>query len=137
MFNSYFTTWKKAFKFQGRSTRKDYWFFQLISFLITLLFLLLNVIQNVLITYSFSFDNDFFQILSNLITILSFIPAIIILGSIWVALPLTVRRIRDVGMKWQWIFLVSIPYIGVIFILIFLTRTSVIDMDNKQYFLKY
>ena len=137
MFKSYLTAWKKAFKFQGRSTRKDYWFFQLISFLITLLFLLLNVIQNVLITYSFSFDNDFFQILSNLITILSFIPAIIILGSIWVALPLTVRRIRDVGMKWQWIFLVSIPYIGIIFILIFLTRTSVIDMDDKQYFLKY
>tara|TARA_B100001989_G_C24517229_1_gene453856 strand:- start:961 stop:1374 length:414 start_codon:yes stop_codon:yes gene_type:complete len=137
MFKSYLTAWKKAFKFQGRSTRKDYWFFQLISFLITLLFLLLNVIQNVLITYSFSFDNDFFQILSNFITILNFIPTIIILGSIWVALPLTVRRIRDVGMKWQWIFLVSIPYIGIIFILIFLTRTSVIDMDDKQYFLKY
>ena len=137
MFKSYLTAWKKAFKFQGRSTRKDYWFFQLISFLITLLFLLLNVIQNVLITYSFSFDNDFFQILSDSITILSFIPAIIIFGSIWVALPLTVRRIRDVGMKWQWIFLVSIPYIGTIFILIFLTRTSVIDMDDKQYYLKY
>ena len=137
MFKSYLTAWKKAFKFQGRSTRKDYWFFQLISFLITLVFLLLNLIQNVLIKYSFSFDNDFFQILSNFITILSFIPAIIILGSIWVALPLTVRRIRDVGMKWQWIFLVSIPYIGIIFILIFLTRTSVIDMDDKQYFLKY
>ena len=137
MFKSYLTAWKKAFKFQGRSTRKDYWFFQLISFLITLLFLLLNVIQNLLITYSFSFDNDFFQILSKSITILSFIPTIIILGSIWVALPLTVRRIRDVGMKWQWIFLVSIPYIGTIFILIFLTRTSVIDMDNKQYFIKY
>ena len=137
MFKSYLTAWKKAFKFQGRSTRKDYWFFQLISFLITLLFLLLNVIQNVLITYSFSSDNDFFQILSTFINILSFIPAIIILGSIWVALPLTVRRIRDVGMKWQWIFLVSIPYIGIIFILIFLTRPSVIDMDNKQYFLKY
>ena len=137
MFKSYLTAWKKAFRFQGRSTRKDYWFFQLISFLITLLFLLLNVIQNVLITYSFSSDNDFFQILSTFINILSFIPAIIILGSIWVALPLTVRRIRDVGMNWQWIFLVSIPYIGIIFILIFLTRPSVIDMDNKQYFLKY
>ena len=137
MFKSYFTAWKKTFKFQGRSTRKDYWFFQLISFLITLLFFLLNVIQNVLITYSYSSDNDFFQILSDFITILSFIPAIIILGSIWVALPLTIRRIRDVGMKWQWIFLVSIPYIGIIFILIFLTRTSVIEMDDKQYFLKY
>ena len=137
MFKSYLTAWKKAFKFQGRSTRKDYWFFHLISFLIILLILFLTIIQNVLITYSFSSGSDFFQILSNVITILSFIPSIIILGSIWVALPLTIRRIRDVGMKWQWIFLVSIPYIGIIFILIFLTRTSVIDINDKQYFLKY
>ena len=137
MFKSYFTAWKKAFKFQGRSTRKDYWFFLLINFSIFLLFLIFSVIQSVLRTYYFSSGNDFLQILSNFITILNFIPAIILLGSIWVALPLTIRRIRDVGMKWQWIFLVSIPYIGTIFILIFLTRTSVIDMDNKQYFIKH
>ena len=137
MFKSYFTAWKKAFKFQGRSTRKDYWFFVLTNFFIVLLLLIFNVIQNILRTYSFSSGNDFLPILSNFITILNFIPAIILLGSIWVALPLTIRRIRDVGMKWQWIFLVSIPYIGTIFILIFLTRTSVIDMDDKQYFLKY
>ena len=137
MFKSYFTAWKKAFKFQGRSTRKDYWFFVLINFFIVLLLLLLSVIQSVLRTYSFSSGNDSLQILSNLITILSSIPAIIVLGSIWVALPLTIRRIRDVGMKWQWIFFISIPYIGPIFILIFLTRTSVIDMDEKQYFIKY
>ena len=137
MFKSYFTAWKKAFKFQGRSTRKDYWFFVLINFFIAFILLLFNLIQSVLRTYSFSSDNDFLQILSNFIIILNFIPAIILLGSIWVALPLTIRRIRDVGMKWQWIFLVSIPYVGTIFILIFLTRTSVIDMDDKQYFIKY
>ena len=137
MFKSYFAAWKKAFKFQGRSTRKDYWFFMLINFFIVLLLLIVNIIQNLFRTYYFSSGNDFLQILSNFITILSFIPALILLGSIWVALPLTIRRIRDVGMKWQWIFLVSIPYIGTIFILIFLTRTSVIDMDDKQYYLKY
>jgi len=137
MFKSYITAWKKAFKFQGRSTRKDYWFFVLINFFIAFILLLFNLIQSVLRTYSFSSDNDFLQILSNFIIILNFIPAIILLGSIWVALPLTIRRIRDVGMKWQWIFLVSIPYVGTIFILIFLTRTSVIDMDDKQYFIKY
>ena len=137
MFKSYITAWKKAFKFQGRSTRKDYWFFVLINFFIAFILLLFNLIQSVLRTYSFSSDNDFLQILSNFIIILNFIPAIILLGSIWVSLPLTIRRIRDVGMKWQWIFLVLIPYIGPIFVLIFLTRTSVIDMDDKQYFIKY
>ena len=137
MFESYLTAWKKAFKFQGRSTRKDYWFFVLINFIFAFLLILFSLIQGVLKSYAFSYDSDFLQILSNFIAILNFLPALILLGSIWVALPLTIRRIRDVGMKWQWIFLVLIPYIGTIFILIFLTRTSVIDIDDKQYFLKY
>ena len=137
MFKSYFNTWKKAFKFQGKSTRKDYWFFLLINFFISLLVIIFNLIQTLLRTYSFSSGNDFLLIFSNIITIVNLIPSIIVLGSLWVALPLTIRRIRDVGMKWQWIFLVSIPYIGFVFVLIFLTRTSVMDIDDKQYFIKY
>ena len=112
---SYLTTWKKAFKFQGRSTRKDYWFFLLINFFIYIFILLGNLIQSLIFQFSISNDNDFLGILSKIITFVLVIPGIILLGTVWVALPLTVRRIRDVGMKWQWIFFVSIPYIGFFF----------------------
>ena len=134
---SYLTTWKKAFKFQGRSTRKDYWFFLLINFFIYIFILLGNLIQSLIFQFSISNDNDFLGILSKIITFVLVIPGIILLGTVWVALPLTVRRIRDVGMKWQWIFFVSIPYIGFFFVLIFLTRTSVEEINGKKYFPKY
>ena len=135
MLKSYFTAWKKAFKYQGRSTRKDYWSFQLISFFIALLFALLSLIQGVLIFHPS--DNYFFEILYYFITILIFILAAILFGSMWVALPLNIRRIRDVGMKWQWIFLALMPYLGIIFVLIFLTRNSVEEINGKKYFPKY
>ena len=137
MFKSYLNTWKKAFKFQGRSTRKDYWFFLLINFFIYIFILLGNLIQSLIFQYSISNDNDFLALFSKIITFALLIPLIILLGTAWVALPLTVRRIRDVGMKWQWIFFVSIPYIGFFFVLIFLTRTSVEEINGKKYFPKY
>ena len=137
MFKSYFTTWKKAFKFKGRSSRKDYWFFTLINFLIYIFSVLCNLIQTLVYQYSYATGNTFLEILSYFISIFFIVPLIILLGSVWVALPLTVRRIRDVGMKWQWIFFVSIPYIGFFFVLIFLTRTSVEEINGKKYFPKY
>ena len=137
MFKSYLNTWKKAFKFQGRSTRKDYWFFLLINFFIYIFILFGNLIQSLIFQFSISNDNDFLGILSKIITFVLVIPLIILLGTVWVALPLTVRRIRDVGMQWQWIFFVSIPYIGFFFVLIFLTRNSVEEINGKKYFPKY
>ena len=134
---SYLTTWKKAFKFEGRSTRKEYWFFLLINFFIYIFILLGNLIQSLIFQFSISNDNEFLGILSKIITFVLVIPGIILLGTVWVALPLTVRRIRDVGMRWQWIFFVSIPYIGFFFVLIFLTRTSVEEINGKKYFPKY
>ena len=137
MFKSYFTTWKKAFKFEGRSSRKDYWFFVLITFLIYIVSVICSAIQGLVYQYSYATGNSFLEILSYSLSIFLIVPLIILLGSVWVALPLTVRRIRDVGMRWQWIFFVSIPLLGFIFVLIFLTRTSVVDIDDKQYFRKY
>ena len=137
MFKSYFITWKKAFKFQGRSSRKDYWFFVLINFLIYIFSVLCSLTQGLVYQYSYDTGNSFLEILSYFISIFFVLPLIILLGSVWVALPLTVRRIRDVGMKWQWIFFVSIPYIGFFFVLIFLTRTSVEEINGKKYFPKY
>ena len=137
MFKSYFTTWKKAFKFEGRSSRKDYWFFVLITFLIYIFAVICSAIQGSVYQYSYATGNSSLEILSYFLSIFFIVPLIILLGSVWVALPLTVRRIRDVGMKWQWIFFVSIPIFGSYFVLIFLTRPSVEEINGKKYFQKY
>jgi len=141
MLNSYFVAWRKSFDFKGRSTRKDYWIFFLIdTILLPIIFVFLNVVQNLLVGLSFksgSFGAEIFAIAGQLISILSFILIPVSLGHTWTLLPLTVRRIRDVGMKWQWIFFVTIPLIGFLFVLIFLTRTSIEEINGKKYFPKY
>ena len=149
---SYFVAWRKSFDFKGRSTRKEYWIFFLIdTILFPIIFLFLNILQSILTSLSYSplFDSydsnalnsspliQVFSIAAQSITILSVLLLPIYLGQTWTLLPLTVRRIRDVGMKWQWIFFVSIPLLGFIFVLIFLTRNSVEEINNKKYFPKY
>ena len=136
---SYFAAWRKSFDFKGRSTRKDYWIFFLIdTILFPIIFVFLNLVQSLLIKFSiYSGWYEIPIIAEQLIGILSFLLIPIALGHTWTLLPLTVRRIRDVGMKWQWIFFVSIPFIGFLFVLIFLTRTSIEEINGKKYFPKY
>ena len=136
---SYFAAWRKSFNFKGRSTRKDYWIFFLIdTILFPIIFVFLNLVQSLLI--NFAFYSGWYEIpiiAEKVIGILSFLLIPIALGHTWTLLPLTVRRIRDVGMKWQWIFFVSIPFIGFLFVLIFLTRTSIEEINGQKYYPKY
>ena len=136
----YFAAWRKSFDFKGRSTRKEYWIFFIIAcILIPIIFGLLAFIQFLSI-YPPSYDYFpiwFLNIIDAFATGFSYMLLPISLGHTWTFLPLTVRRIRDVGMKWQWIFFVSIPLVGFIFVLIFLTRNSVEEINGKKYSPKY
>ncbi len=140
MLNQYFNAWKRPFDFKGRSNRQEYWYFTLLSifpfFFINLLTSFLDAVSLSLIndSGSFEFIPIFLPVISTTIKIFSLL---LFSGFIWTSIPLTVRRIRDVGMRWQWIFLSLIPYIGNIFALIFLTRTSIDSIENKGYFPKY
>ena len=134
MLTSYISAWKRPFDFKGKSTRKEYWQFVILNSIIT-------VISYLLFLFAFALNNDANSSFSFAISIakyiISSIGLLLFLGSIWVALPLTIRRIRDVGMSWKWIFLVSVPYIGGAFVVIFLTRSSIISIDGNEYYLKY
>ena len=134
MFQSYFAAWKKSFDFTTRSDRKEYWYFNLLNFF---LFILLRIIQGFLgniaaLNYEFSSSLSFV-----LLETTGILSTLVILGIIWTSIPLTVRRIRDVGMSWKWIFLAKLPILGETFALIFLTRTSIQEIDGKKYYLKY
>ena len=120
MFNSYIAAWKRPFDFKGKSNRKEYWSFNLISvFLYSNFSLLLSLL-----------DYRRLPLVSNFLYLLIF-------GYLWTCIPLTVRRIRDIGMSWKWIFFALIPYAGNVFALIFLSRPSLISIGEKEYYLKY
>ena len=132
MIKSYLSAWRKSFDFKGKSTRKEYWQYLILNSIIFVFFFLVPfVVANFI-----DFD-DFPDAISMLLLLIYSIGLLLLLGSIWVALPLTVRRIRDVGMSWKWIFFVSLPYIGSVFVLIFLTRSSMVVIDGNEYYLRY
>ena len=140
MLNHYLSAWKRPFDFKGRSNRKEYWCFNLLNIFpfifINLLSSLLNIAILSLLSDSgeFEFIATFLQVIVKTIEIFSFL---LVCGCLWTSIPLTVRRIRDVGMSWKWIFLALIPYFGNIYQLIFLTRSSIQEIDGKNYYLKY
>ena len=141
MLNHYLSAWKRPFDFKGRSNRKEYWYFNLLTifpfiFINILLSLLNTAIMSLLMSDSggFEFTATFLQVI---VTTIKTFSLLLVCGYLWTSIPLTVRRIRDVGMSWKWIFLALIPYFGNIFQLIFLTRTSIQEIDGKNYYLKY
>ena len=133
MIESYISAWKRPFDFKGRSTRKEYWHFVILNsiiFSISLIFILIGLSNG---PNSFGIS----PFISIALYTISLVVLMLFFGSIWIALPLTVRRIRDVGMSWKWIFFASLPYIGGVFVLIFLTRPSLLPLDGKEYYLRY
>lgn len=92
--NAFTSAWKRSFDYTGRSDRSSYWLFVLASFLILLV---LNIVG-------------------------SFVPAIGALANLYFLaqlvphIALGVRRLRDAGKDWQWIF-VGISGIGALWLL--------------------
>ena len=134
MLTSYLSAWKRPFDFKGKSTRKEYWHFLILNSIVILISYVLFLSA---IALTNSVNSSFSVAISIPMYIISSIGLLLFFGSIWVALPLTVRRIRDVGMSWKWIFLASVPYIGSVFVVIFLTRSSIISIDGNEYYLRY
>ena len=126
MLKSYLSAWKKPFNFRGKSTRKEYWQFLILNAIILVFFLFLGFLG--------AANNIFLAPIS---TPLYLIGLLFTFGSLWISIPLTVRRIRDVGMSWKWIFFASLPYIGGVFVLIFLTRSSMVVIDGNEYYFRY
>ena len=101
LINAFTSAWKRSFDYSGRADRGDYWWFVLASFLILLA---LNLVGSFV---------PFIGVLANLYLIAQIVPH----------LSLAVRRLRDAGKDWQWIF-VGITGIGSLWLLYLHTLPS-------------
>tara|TARA_Y100000739_G_scaffold163409_1_gene141552 strand:+ start:695 stop:1045 length:351 start_codon:yes stop_codon:yes gene_type:complete len=77
--------WTKAFDFEGRTKRIDYWKIILVNFVLGIALFKLSI-----------------DVLYYLFAIASICPSI----------AMNIRRIRDTGRQWQWIFIALVPLIG-------------------------
>ena len=131
MIQSFLLAWKNAFVFKGKTSRKDFWFYQLASIILSIT---LNITQNLFVNLQYaslpsdSLVNDFsllsviFAVLSQTILIISFFY---LLGSLIVSLSIQVRRLNDISKKWVWIFIQIIPILGSIYFIYLMCQPSI------------
>lgn len=89
---------KNYLNFKDRSTRKDYWYFELTSAIIMLCFFLINL--------HFIRQDNPLAALSLVLTYLYVISVII------PSVALAIRRLHDLNRPFPWIFIPFIPVIG-------------------------
>ena len=100
--NEYLAMWKNFANFSDRTSRRGYWMAFLINFIISLV---LGVIIAVLPK-------------------LGFISYIYSLAALIPSLAIAVRRLRDAGKQWGWLFICFVPLVGWIILLIMLCKPS-------------
>lgn len=124
MLNAYKNFWKGYLNFSGRSTRPEFWWVWL-----------LNMVIFFPVYYSLftglEFDNPIINIavfsMCIILLLVEFVPL----------LALIVRRLRDVGIHWAYIFIVFVP-LGALTLLIMLAmpsqrfREKVIENSEKN-----
>lgn len=105
----YIALWKNYVNFGCRTTRRGYWMAMLINFLVSW----------VISFISLTIDN------TGLLSIYSaavFIPSVAI----------TIRRLRDAGRHWAWIFIGLVPAIGWIVLLVMMCQPSIPQNNIPQ-----
>lgn len=104
----------KYAKFDGKADRAEFWRFFLAMVVIGAAFsILLSIFGKVRFLYWI------FYVLAILVNLGLLVPN----------LAVTVRRLRDVGKDWPWIFIVLIPLIGAIWLIVLLAKPSLPDRN--------
>lgn len=93
---AYTSAWTRFSDYQGRSKRGDYWWF---------------VLANLIVSLVLGLASDTLQ---SLYAVASIVPSI----------PLVVRRLRDIGKPWPWIFIGLIPILGAIWLIVLFCQPS-------------
>ena len=104
MIAAYQAFWTRAFDFTGRTVRNAFWFALLDNLIVTLVLSFLAMQASV------------FAALATVYTIATIIPGI----------SLVVRRLRDAGKAWPWIFIGLIPVVGTIWLLVMYCQPSIV-----------
>ena len=131
MIEAYKKFWKGYVDFTGRSTPSDLWSAYLAHLLILFAWLLLDAVVERMTAETGS--SDLFTIGFILLLIFFAYGVAMVLPGI----AITVRRLRDAGRNWLYIFIPLIPFVG-IFILVFLlcqpteVEVPVNNVDNPR-----
>ena len=125
MIEAYKKFWKGYVDFKGRSTPSDYWFAYSAHVLIFFAsYLLLAVFQRMAV-------NEISLLTNEVIFLLIFFAYGI--AACLPGIALTVRRLRDAGYNWPYIFVAFIPFVGWIILIVLLCKPTKVEYPFNNF----
>ena len=127
MIEAYKKFWKGYVDFKGRSTPSDYWFACSAHLLIFFTWYLLLAVFERMVAETGS--SDLFTI--GVILLLIFFAYGV--AAVLPGIALTVRRLRDAGYNWPYIFISLIPFVGPIIFIVLLCKPTKVDYPFNNF----
>ena len=127
MIEAYKKFWKGYVDFEGRSTRSDYWFAYLANMLTVITFYVLLAIFGGIASAT---ESSFLAVISLILLLIFFAYGI---AACLPGIALTVRRLRDAGYNWPYIFISLIPFVGPIIFIVLLCKPTKVDYPFNNF----
>ena len=130
MINAYKNFFKNYAEFTGRSTRSDYWWVWLGNFILSIPFWIIYFYTVFLSTVMDSIDDSVSEATFMVLGLVVIIYAIFYLAILVPTLALSVRRLRDAGFHWAFIFLRFVPMGGIALLILHAMPTKETEVVN-------
>ena len=127
MIEAYKKFWKGYVDFEGRSTRSDYWFAYLANMLTVVAFYVLLAVFGGIAGAT---DSSFLAVISLIRLLIFFAYGI---ATVLPGLAITVRRLRDAGYNWPYIFVAFIPFVGGIILIVLLCKPTKVEYPFNNF----
>ena len=129
MIQAYKNFFKGYAEFTGRSTRSDFWWVWLGNFVISIPFWIIYFYTVFLSTVMYSVSDSASEATFMVFGLVAIIYAVFYLAILVPTLALSVRRLRDAGFHWAFIFIALVPLVGPIALIVMLAWPSKKDED--------
>lgn len=130
MINAYKKFFKNYAEFTGRSTRPDFWWVWLGNLILSIPFWIIYFYTVFLSTVMYSVSDSASEATFMVFGLVAIIYAIFYLAILVPTLALSVRRLRDAGFHWAFIFLRFAPMGGIALLILFAMPTKETEVVN-------
>ena len=130
MIQAYKNFFKNYAEFTGRSSRPDYWWVWLGNLILSIPFWIIYFYTVFLSIVMDSIDDSVSEATFMVLGLVVIIYAIFYLAILVPTLALSVRRLRDAGFHWAFIFLRFVPMGGIALLILFAMPTKETEVVN-------
>ncbi len=130
MIDAYKNFFKNYAEFTGRSTRPDFWWVWLGNLILSIPFWIIYFYTVFLSTVMYSVSDSASEATFMVFGLVAIIYAVFYLAILVPTLALSVRRLRDAGFHWAFIFLRFAPMGGIALLILFAMPTKETEVVN-------